>query len=225
MSSDLAGAPEGRRAGGHALGEETVRADDSGRAAGLARAEAEAVDMDVVADVDVVEAVEAVETVGATDDGVWLTVQEREAWLALNAIMLRMPALLEQQLQRDSDLSYFEYMVLAVLAEQEPPRLRMSQLSLLTSGSLSRLSHVAKRLEAKDYITRETDAIDRRSTNAILTPAGLAKVRDCAPGHVAWVRHIFFDNLSGEQLEQFCAIGEAVLPRVDPGGELTNHGR
>ncbi len=156
---------------------------------------------------------------------VWLTAHEREAWLTLNAIMLRLPGLLEQQLQRDSDLSYFEYMVLAVLAEQQPPRLRMSQLSMLTSGSLSRLSHVAKRLESKHYIVRETDALDRRSTNAVLTARGLAKVRETAPGHVAWVRHIFFDNLDADQLEHFIALGESVLPRVDPGGEMTNPSR
>lgn len=156
----------------------------------------------------------------AGDDGAWLTATEREAWMALNALMLKLPALLEQQLQRDADLSFFEYMVLAVLAEQEPSRLRMSQLSILTSGSLSRLSHVAKRLESKDYIVRETDAFDRRSTNAVLTPAGLAKVRSSAPGHVAWVRRLFFDNLTTEQLEQFTAIGEAVLPRVDPDGDM-----
>lgn len=152
--------------------------------------------------------------------GQWLTDAERKAWLTLNALMLKLPALLEQQLQRDAELSFFEYMVLAVLAEQQPSRLRMSQLSLLTSGSLSRLSHAAKRLEAKQYIVRETDAFDRRSTNAVLTPAGLAKVRASAPGHVAWVRRLFFDKLTTEQLEQFTAIGAAVLPQIDPEGDI-----
>lgn len=150
----------------------------------------------------------------------WLTPAEREAWLALSTIMFKLPGLLDQQLQRDSDLSFFEYMVLAVLAEQSPPRLRMSQLSALTNGSLSRLSHVAKRLESKKYIVRRTDAIDRRSTNAILTSAGLAKVRDTSPGHVAWVRHLVFDNITPAQVSQLTEIVSRVRPDLDPDNEF-----
>ena len=151
----------------------------------------------------------------------WLSPSEREAWLALSTIMFKLPGLLDQQLQRDSDLSFFEYMVLAVLAEQTPPKLRMSQLSALTNGSLSRLSHVAKRLETKKYIVRKTDAIDRRSTNAILTPAGLAKVRDTSPGHVAWVRRLVFDNITPDQVHELTRIAAQVRPTIDPDNELS----
>lgn len=154
------------------------------------------------------------------DGPAWLDPLERRAWLTVNALLLKLPALLEQQLQRDADLSYFEYLVLAVLAEQKPPRLRMSRLAMLTGGSLSRLSHVAKRLELKEYIVRETDAQDRRSTNAVLTPSGQRKVLDTAPGHVAWVREIFFDHLDSEHLQQFVAVGRRVMPQIDPGAEI-----
>ena len=126
----------------------------------------------------------AAEATDSSDRDAWLSPQERAAWLTLHALLLKLPGRLDQQLQRDADLSYFEYLVLAVLAERSPPRLRMSQLSILTSGSLSRLSHVAKRLESKNYIVRETDEFDRRSTNAALTDDGMAKVRDAAPAHV-----------------------------------------
>lgn len=151
----------------------------------------------------------------------WLDPLERRSWLAVNALLLHLPGLLEQQLQRDADLSYFEYLVLAVLAEQDPPRLRMSRLSMLTGGSLSRLSHVAKRLERKNFITREPDPDDRRSTNAILTPAGRAKVLATAPGHVAWVRRIFFDHLGRDDLEQLVRVGGLLTPSIDPSGEIT----
>ena len=123
----------------------------------------------------------AAEATDSSDRDAWLSPQERAAWLTLHALLLKLPGRLDQQLQRDADLSHFEYLVLAVLAERSPPRLRMSQLSILTSGSLSRLSHVAKRLESKNYIVRETDEFDRRSTNAALTAEGLAKVRSEEP--------------------------------------------
>lgn len=174
---------------------------------------------------EAVEAVEAAQAVEATSDrDPWLSPQERAAWLTLHALLLKLPGRLDQQLQRDADLSYFEYLVLAVLAECSPPRLRMSQLSILTSGSLSRLSHVAKRLESKNYIVRETDEFDRRSTNAALTAEGLAKVRDAAPAHVAWVRHLVFDHLSDAQVGQVTAFGKAVLPSIDPDGDVPTRG-
>ncbi len=149
---------------------------------------------------------------------VWLSPQERAAWLGLNGIMLKLPGLLDGQLERDAQLTFFEYMVLAMLAEADPPRLRMSRLAVLTSGSLSRLSHVAKRLEGKGFIVRETDPHDRRSTNAILTDTGRAKVEASAPGHVEAVRRLVFDNLDEKQVGQLADIGAAVLSRIDHDG-------
>ena len=151
-------------------------------------------------------------------DAPWLTVEEMKCWVGLNGVLIKLPGLLDGQLQRDADLTYFEYMVLAMLSEQPSTRLRMSRLAVLTNGSLSRLSHVAKRLERAGLITRETDTVDRRSTNAILTAAGLSRVRDAAPGHVANVRDLVIDRLTPEQLHQLTAIGDAILQRIDPEG-------
>lgn len=65
---------------------------------------------------------------------------------------------------------------------------------------MSRLSHVAKRLEGQGFIVRVPDAADGRYTNAMLTDAGLAAVVDSAPGHVAAVRSLVFDALTPAQL-------------------------
>ena len=79
----------------------------------------------------------------------WLSAQERAAWLSLVGVMVKLPAALDAQLQRDSDMSYIEYMVLAMLSEQPERRLRMSELAATINSSLSRLSNVAKRLEGQ----------------------------------------------------------------------------
>src|SRR5690625_266198 len=102
----------------------------------------------------------------------WLTADERSAWLALTGLLVRLPGALDNQLERDSHLSFFEYMVLAMLAEQEDQTLRMSALAELTNGSLSRLSHVVRRLENQGLVVRETCQEDRRATDAILTATG-----------------------------------------------------
>ncbi len=76
----------------------------------------------------------------------WLDPTERAAWLALVGVLFRLPAALDAQMQRDAKLSHFEYLALAMLSETPGRTLRMSQLAVLTNGSLSRLSHVVARL-------------------------------------------------------------------------------
>jgi DNA-binding MarR family transcriptional regulator len=148
----------------------------------------------------------------------WLDADERAAWLALAGVVSLLPAALDAQLQRDADLSHFEYMVLAMLSERPSRTARMSELAALANGSLSRLSHVARRLEDQGLLVREACAEDRRATNAVLTPAGYAKVVATAPGHVTAVRELVFDALDPEQREQLRRIGDRILGRVTRGG-------
>jgi DNA-binding MarR family transcriptional regulator len=154
----------------------------------------------------------------STTDPRWLDAEERAAWLSLAGMVTLLPAALDAQLQRDAGLSHFEYMVLAMLSERPSRTARMSELAGLANGSLSRLSHVARRLESQGFITREACPDDGRATNAVLTDAGYAKVVETAPGHVETVRQLVFDGLSRAQCAQLRAIGEQVLDRVNPGG-------
>jgi DNA-binding MarR family transcriptional regulator len=103
-----------------------------------------------------------------------------------------------------------------MLSEQPDLVLRMSQLAAVTNASLSRLSHVAKRLEGRGLMRREPDPQDGRCTNAILTQAGLDKVRRAAPGHVAEVRALVIDALTRTQLRQLRNANERILTRIDP---------
>jgi len=145
----------------------------------------------------------------------WLTPDERAAWLALAGMVVRLPAALDAQLQRDAGLSFYEYMVMAMLSEQPDWTLRMTELAGLTNGSLSRLSHVATRLEASGWIRRERCPEDGRATNAVLTEGGFAKVVATAPGHVGAVRSLVIDAVAPGQLGQLRDIGGVVLARVD----------
>ena len=148
----------------------------------------------------------------------WLSPEERATWLSLVGVMVKLPAALDAQLQRDSGLSYIEYMVLAMLSEQPDRKLRMSELAAFINASLSRLSHVAKRLEQQSFISREPDPRDGRYTNAVLTDAGMKKIVDSAPGHVAAVRSLVIDALAPGQLDELRAAGDSILARVDPQG-------
>jgi len=104
---------------------------------------------------------------------------------------------------------------MAMLAEAPERTMRMSELAERTSTSLSRLSHLVKRLESRGYVRREPDPTDGRFTNAILLPAGMSKMESAAPGHVAHVRHLVVDNLSAERLRRLGQDAERILGRID----------
>jgi DNA-binding MarR family transcriptional regulator len=94
----------------------------------------------------------------------------------------------------------------------------MSSLAEVTNASLSRLSHLFKRLEQRGLVRREPDPADGRFTNAILTKAGLQALTDAAPGHVAHVRSLVIDVLSPEQLRRIGRDADRIMARIDTTG-------
>jgi DNA-binding MarR family transcriptional regulator len=146
----------------------------------------------------------------------WLTPDEHDAWIPLAGLLVKLPAALDAQLQRDAGLSHFEYMVLAGLSEAPGRTLRMSQLADLANGSLSRLSHVVTRLERRGWVRRESCPGDGRFTNAVLTDEGWAKVVATAPGHVAAVRALVIDAIAPWQTGQLRDIARRIMHRVAP---------
>ena len=145
----------------------------------------------------------------------WLTPDELASWLSVVRLLTRLPWAMDAQLQRDADLSMIEYMTMARLANSPEWTRRMSDLAELTSSSLSRLSHLVKRLESRGYVRREADPADGRFTNAILLPAGMSKLESAAPGHVACVRKLVIDNLSPERLRRLGQDADRIVARID----------
>ena len=148
---------------------------------------------------------------GADTEPPWLTEDERAAWVRLVSVFIKLPAALDAQLQREAGISHFEYMVLSSLSEAPDRTLRMSQLAAMASGSVSRLSHVVSRLEAKGWVRREPSPGDGRFINAVLTEPGWQKVVDTAPGHVAAVRRLLIDTLSPEELRSLGQTSARIL--------------
>jgi len=145
----------------------------------------------------------------------WLTPDQLASWLAVVRLTTRLPWAMDAQLQRDADLSMIEYMVMAMLAKSPKQTVRMSDLAEQASSSLSRLSHLIKRLESRGYVRREADPADGRFTNAILLPAGMSKMESAAPGHVAYIRQLVIDNLSPERLRRLGQDADRIVRRID----------
>jgi DNA-binding MarR family transcriptional regulator len=148
----------------------------------------------------------------------WLTAAELDSWLSLVRLMTWLPWSMDQQLQRHSNLGMVEYQVLAMLSQSLEPRMRMSSLAEVTNASLSRLSHLVKRLEDRGLVRREPDPADGRFTNAILTDLGFQTLAEAAPGHVAQVRSLVIDVLSPEQLRRLGQAADRIMSRIDTSG-------
>jgi DNA-binding MarR family transcriptional regulator len=145
----------------------------------------------------------------------WLDPEEQDAWLAVAMLMFQLPGRLDAQLQHDSRLTLYEYLVLSSLSMRSARTARMSELAKLTNGSLSRLSNVAKRLEDRGWLVRDPDPRDGRYTVARLTPAGYDVVAAAAPGHVEAVRRLVIDPLTRTQIRALADIGRRLSSAGD----------
>lgn len=152
-----------------------------------------------------------------SDGSIWLSDSEQASWRAI----LRGTRLLETALDdalHESGLQLSEYEIISMLSESPSHRLRMSELAAMVVQSRSRLTHTAKRLEARGWVTREQCLGDRRGVELVLTPVGLEAVDEIAKVHVQSVRDNLVDIMTSQQ---FKAIGDAmaiVRDHLDPEG-------
>jgi DNA-binding MarR family transcriptional regulator len=145
----------------------------------------------------------------------WLTTDEELAYRSIGNLMHKLHWALECQLERDSGLSFIEYYTLARLSEEPDHRLRMSDLAAAANASLSRLSHLVKRLESWGFVRREPDANDGRYTIAILTENGYAKLVESAPAHVHCVRELVIDQFRSAELKQLQSLCDRIVAGID----------
>jgi DNA-binding MarR family transcriptional regulator len=149
-----------------------------------------------------------------TSDTRWLDDDEQRTWRAFLTAERLLFDRLERQLQRDSGLPHTYYEILVRLSEAPDKTLRMSQLADSSLSSRSRLSHAVARLEAAGWVRRQACAEDRRGAFAVLTPEGMAKLEQTAPGHVEEVRSSLLDPLTPEQLRALRKISEALVAHL-----------
>jgi DNA-binding MarR family transcriptional regulator len=150
------------------------------------------------------------------DDPRWLTPEQTRAWIALASTAVWLPAALDAQLQRDAGISFVEYMVLSWLSMSPQHTARMSDIASAANVRPSHLSRIARRLEGHGWMRRAPDPDDGRATLAILTGAGWDKVVATAPGHVAEVQRIVFDDLDPAQVRQLQQITERIVAAAKP---------
>jgi DNA-binding MarR family transcriptional regulator len=145
----------------------------------------------------------------------WLDEDEQRAWLRLAGVMLKLSPALDSQLQRDSDLTHFDYLCLAMLSQSQDHTLRMSDLAARVNSSLSRLSHVISKLEKRGWVLRTPSPHSRRVTLVALTEEGWQVLVEAAPGHVETVRSLVFEGLAPEDVAALERVAGHIVSRIE----------
>ncbi|MGA5301628.1 MarR family winged helix-turn-helix transcriptional regulator [Nucisporomicrobium flavum] len=124
-----------------------------------------------------------------------LSSEEEAVMRALGRLMLVLPRLLDADLEREQRMSLSEYQVLRHLSESRRGIMRMSELAAACDMSLSGMTRLAGKLESQGHLKRIPCESDGRGSNAVLTDAGLNRLREAWPDHLASVRRHIFDHL------------------------------
>ncbi|GIU96172.1 MAG: MarR family transcriptional regulator [Gaiellaceae bacterium] len=106
----------------------------------------------------------------------------------------------------EHDLTLSDYEVLLRLARAPGRRLRRVDLAeqvLLTASGITRL---LDGLEAAGYVERGSCDTDRRVVYAVLTDAGLEKIRAAQRSHVAQVAELFAERLDQEETAELATL-------------------
>ena len=143
---------------------------------------------------------------------------ESRAWLALVWTAELLPAALDAQLQADSGITHFEFLVLSTLQQSEGSVLRTTDLAAAVNATKPRLSRVVGKLAERGLVERRGEAQDARTVNVHLTSEGRRVLVRAVPGHIALVRQLVIDRLDPDQLRELADILEPLVERLDPLG-------
>lgn len=138
--------------------------------------------------------------------GVW------RSFLRAQAVVLRE---LERELDRDAALPLAWYDVLLTLAQAPGRRLRMADLADSVMLSRSGLTRLVDRIEKAGYVRREPSPDDARGTNTVLQPAGLRRLREAVPVHLAGVQRHWLAHFADDELRTLGAL----MQRLDASSE------
>jgi DNA-binding MarR family transcriptional regulator len=119
----------------------------------------------------------------------------------------RISRLLDEDLRAEHDLSLAEYDALLQLAEAPGRRLRMHQLADRVLLSRSGVTRLIDRLVADGSVERNSCLTDARGAEAVLTPAGLGRLRDAAGTHLRGIGEHFLDAIEPSDLS---SVGRAM---------------
>jgi MarR family 2-MHQ and catechol resistance regulon transcriptional repressor len=113
---------------------------------------------------------------------------------------------LSVQLVEEHGLTMSEYEVLFLLSREPEHSMRRIDLSREVRLSPSGITRMLDRLETTGLVEKGACAKDARVTYAVLTDAGMKKLRECAPDHFAAIERLIGERLSEEEVESLSEL-------------------
>ena len=147
------------------------------------------------------------------DRTVWLDDHQQRVWRLWLEVTTALPAVLNRQLSRDSQLSVQDFEVLVRLSETDDEEMRVVALSEHMGWERSRLSHHLTRMEKRGLVERRICCSDGRGAIIHLTDQGRTALQQAAPGHAALVRRVVVGGLDHGHLNDL----ETILSRICDG--------
>lgn len=108
-----------------------------------------------------------------------------------------------------------EYTTLMCLSEAPDHELRMASLANAAALSASRMSRLVHELQARGLVSKRVSADDGRGNLAKLTPAGLAKLNQAWPTHLASARAWVLDHIDPATVERAARALSDVAARLE----------
>jgi DNA-binding MarR family transcriptional regulator len=129
-----------------------------------------------------------------------LSREELVAWRTFLRAHAQVTRRLEADLLAEHDLSLPTYDVLVQLSEAPDRRLRMTELAERVLLSRSGLTRLVDRLERDGLVHRQACPSDARGTHAVLSDAGLERLRAAWPTHLRGVSEYVMSRLDPAEL-------------------------
>jgi DNA-binding MarR family transcriptional regulator len=134
-----------------------------------------------------------------------------DAWGSLLRVHAALVPVIDSVLRAGTGLPLSWYDVLLELSVVPEGRLRMSTLGERVVLSRTRVSRLVDDMVARGLLAREEDPEDRRSSFAVLTPAGRTEFTTAARVYVRAIEDQFAGALTNRQLEEVARLLNAVL--------------
>ena len=141
-----------------------------------------------------------------------------EPWRAFLQAHARVTKRLDEELRAEHDLSLAEYDTLLTIAWAPGRRVRMRNLADSILLSKSGVTRLIDRLVADGLVERDTCLSDARGAEAVLTEAGLARLRAASRTHLRGIAGHFLDVVDPEDLPVIERVMSRVADRACPTG-------
>jgi len=141
-----------------------------------------------------------------------------EPWRAFLTAHARITRRLDEELRVEHDLSLAEYDALLVIANEPDRRIRMRQLADRVILSKSGVTRLIDRLVLDGLVARDACLTDARGAEAVLTQAGLDRLRRASRTHLRGIAEHFLGAVDDVDLATIERSMHAVADRACPGG-------